>query len=171
MRQAVIRRHSGMGSKFNNAYHEDGKGRIWGYLGEEVVIAALGDEITRIDSRDYDIKFKGKSVDVKTKTRKEPPKDFFDAMVLDSARHQKTDVYIFVNIIAPQNLKDNTVDEVLNFKYETGYVLGLITKDNFYKKATFNATGTYSNNFLWREDAWTLPYKELKPFRPGKVYN
>jgi len=177
MREAVIQRHLRVGDTFNGAYHEGGKGRIWGYLGEAIVMEALGDKAIIVDNKDCDIIFVNRpenkdieltaKVDVKTKTRKDEPKEFFDAMILDSSRHQQADVYIFTNIIAPQNLKDKSIEEILNYEYTTGYRVGLITKDDYYKKATFNKKGERSNNFLWKEDAWTLRYGDLKPFRPG----
>lgn len=170
MAQRTLDRYEQSGGEFNNSYHHD-KGKIWGYLGEEIVLACLGKDAKLVDDRNFDIEFKGRKIDVKTKTRKDSPRDDFDAMILASAKHQKVDWYFFVSVIAPQNLKDEGRDKILQIlkTLKKGFVIGCIEKNNFFKQAVLNKAGERSNNFLWREDAYTLPYSQLLKYEPKKT--
>lgn len=158
------------GGEFNNSYHRD-KGKSWGYLGEEVVLACLGDNAELVDNKDFDILFKGRKIDVKTKTRKDAPRPDFDAMILADSMHQRVDWYFFVSMIAPQNLKDESKENILKIMktLERAYVVGCIEKEAFFTMATLNKSGERSNNFLWRADAYTLPYSKLLKYEPQKT--
>lgn len=164
---SALDRFKKSGGEFKNSYHKD-KGKVWGYLGEEVVLACLGKDAKLVDERDFDILFKNFRIDVKTKTRKDAPRPDFDGMILASSAHQKVDYYFFVSILAPRGLKDNNLEEILKTKFEKAYVVGWISKEGFFKKSKLNRVGEVANNgVVWKEDAYTIPYSELQPYWPS----
>ena len=167
MIQRTLDRCERSGGEFNGSYHHD-KGKSWGYLGEEIVLACLGLEATLVDSRNFDIEFKGRKIDVKTKTRSMPPLPHWDAMILASSMHQEVDWYFFVQLIAPKNLKDKSKKEILNIlsTLKTGYVIGCIQKKKYLEAAMLNKTGSSCPNFGWEADAYTVLYSQLTKYEP-----
>lgn len=168
MRQDAIMRHLHYGDAFTNHEIEGGKGRIWGSLGEIVVGSILGPlGATEALTYNYDLIWKDKTWDIKSKTRRDVPLSYWDASISASAMHQKTDYYLFVSIIAKQNLIAEDEETVLNFPYEEAYILGYISKDDFLLKATLQKAGKTDNlnGLVYRMDTFTIPYSELIPFR------
>jgi hypothetical protein len=123
-----------------------GEGKMVAYIGEEVVKQVLGGEIK--DTYDYDIIYKETKVDVKTKERTVPPRDYYECSVADFNTKQDCDEYAFVSVL--HNLKE-------------AWYLGKISKKKFYETATFHKKGEVDpdNNFTFRADCYNIPINKL----------
>lgn len=165
MREDAKIRHLHYGDAFTNHEIEGGKGRIWGSLGE-IVAGSVMKGCTEALTFNYDLIWKDQTWDIKTKTRRDVPLSYWDASIAASAMHQKTDYYVFISIIAKQNLLNEPEEVVLNFPYEEAYILGYISKNDFLLKSTLQKAGKTDtlNGLVYRMDTLTLPYSELTPF-------
>ena len=123
-----------------------GQGNIHGFLGEIIVSKFLGVEIS--NTYDYDMVFNNTKIDVKTKRVTTPPKDYYECSVADLNTKQKCDVYVFTRI-----LKDMT----------TGWILGYLNKEDYFKKSTFLKKGEIdpSNNWKVSTDCYNLSINKL----------
>lgn len=161
--EIALERDMKAGATFKRASIEGGKGRFYGYLGEEIVKQEIP-QFIHCDVKDYDLKFDKYTFDVKTKTRKEAPKPWFDATVDESAHHQRPDYYIFVQILAPQNLIKMSKDEIRNYKYTTAWILGYLHRAEFYGQARHFRAGDIdpSNGIKYRDSIYLVKCTELK---------
>ena len=161
-------RHTSDGRAFSGASIEGGKGRIYGYLGEEIPIAQLNGAI-RKNTKDYDFVYKGYTFEVKTKVRKDV-KMWYDASVDQSSSHQRPDFYIFVAVIGPRNFHRKSEDFIIDYNYEDSYIMGFIGRDKFFKKArSFNAGDIDpSNGIKYRDGINLVKYQDLIDFNQIK---
>lgn len=159
-------RESDAGDPYKGASIENGKGRFYGFLGEEIV-HELMPQLIQENTKDYDFRFKDFTFDVKTKTRKNKPEPYYDATVDKSASHQNTNFYIFVSILAPQNLIQKTHSEIVHFPYTTAWIMGFITRKDFYKNARFFKAGDIdpSNKIKYRDSIHLVRYDQLFEIR------
>jgi hypothetical protein len=150
------------GPAYKNASIQNGKGRFYGFLGEEIVHQSLPGSILA-PTKDYDLIYRNFTFDVKTKTRKDPPKPWYDATVDQSATHQNPYFYIFVQILAPQSLIKLSTNEIRNFPYQTGWIIGLIPRTMFYEKARFFQAGDVdpSNGIKYRDSIHLVRCNQL----------
>jgi len=69
-----------------------GKGNFAGYLGEEIVASYIKADIISSDKGEekynHDLVLDGRTIEVKTKRRTVPPKDFYDASVAHTSLHR-----------------------------------------------------------------------------------
>lgn len=135
--------------KLNNSITKGG-GNLAGFLGEELVLAS-SERFTEANTYDYDIVLDSRySIEVKTKrqTSKLPPKSTYEASITNFNPYQLTDYYIFTRV---------TND------YSIGWVLGIISKNEFFNKASFHRKGELdtTNNFEFKCDCYNLPYSDL----------
>ena len=168
MRGDLILREQTFGPAFKGHEIEGGKGRIWGTLGELVVGSILGPlGATETLTSNYDLVWRGRTYDIKTKTRKDIPKGEWDASISAASMHQKTDYYILVSIIAQASLINLDPAIVLNYPYTDAYILGYVSKDDFLLNAELQKAGQVDpkNGIVYRSDVFNLPYAELTPFR------
>jgi len=135
----------------NNSIRQ-GKGAIVAYLGEAVVKKVLGGKIK--DTYNYDVVYGDNvKVDVKTKERKYPPESNWNCTVANFNTTQECDEYAFVSV-----LNDHS----------TAWYLGKISKENFYKKATFYKEGDLDPDsspnypFHFKADCYNIPILELE---------
>jgi hypothetical protein len=161
--QRALLRDEQAGKPFRRASIEGGKGRFYGYLGEEVVKQEIP-QFIHCDVKDYDLKFDKYTFDVKTKTRKDAPKPWFDATVDESAHHQRPDYYIFVQILAPQGLIKLPIEEIKSYKYTTAWILGYLHRSEFYSLARYFRAGETdkSNNITYRDSIYLVKCNQLK---------
>jgi len=161
--QRALERDQEAGKPFRRASIEGGKGRFYGYLGEEIVKQEIP-QFIHCDVKDYDLKFDKYTFDVKTKTRKDSPKPWFDATVDESAHHQRPDYYIFVQILAPQGLIKLPIEEIKNYKYTTAWILGYLHRAEFYDLARFFRAGQTdpSNHVTYRDSIYLVKCNQLK---------
>lgn len=122
-----------------------GAGNAVGFLAEIMLEEYLDCE--RQPCKDYDILWNGMKVDVKTKETTVPPKDYYDCSVAKTSTHQQCDAYLFTRYIKQGNL----------------YVLGWITKEDYFDKARFLRKGDRDgdNSFVVKADCYNLSIKEL----------
>jgi len=132
-----------------------GKGNLAGFLGEEVVLAAWGGSISH-NTYQHDIEFEGTTFEVKTKDRTVPPSIRYEASVANYNPNQRADFYVFVSLL--RRKPDNA--------YVKGYVLGIISKDDYFRQATFLRVGDIdpSNGWVVSADCYNLPYSALTRF-------
>jgi len=119
---------------------------VVGAIGEVVVADAL--DASEANTYDYDLLKNGNRIDVKTKRCRSKPFPHYECTVTAHGSKQDCDTYIFVRI-----LNDNT----------TAWILGGISKEEFYEKATRYKRGDVdpSNDFTFKADSYNLPISEL----------
>ena len=98
------------------------------------------------DVYDYDINYKGAKIEVKTKLINKPPKPFYDCTIFGYSKKQKCDQYWFVDII-----KDMT----------HAYIMGCISKDEFFRNAEFCKAGTSRGNLVYKWDNYVIKAFDL----------
>jgi hypothetical protein len=142
--------------KINNSILK-GKGNFAGYLGEEIVANYIQAEI--ISNNEGEEKYnhdliKGKKkIEVKSKRRTVPPRDYYDASVAETSAHQKPDIYIFTSIQFEGN------------KPVRAWVCGQKDAKEYFEQARFYAKGDIDPSNGWKvsTDCHNLPYKDLDP--------
>lgn len=124
-----------------------GAGNIHGFLGEIITAQELKAEEN--NTYDYDIKLNGLTIDVKTKRVNTPPKNFYECSIAALNTKQKCDFYVFTRILKTM---------------ESGWILGYLSKEDYFKKATFLKKGMIdpSNGWTVSTDCYNLPISELK---------
>lgn len=163
--ERAIQRDIDAGPAFKGASIEGGKGRFYGFLGEEIALASIPGAVLE-NTKNYDLKIGSTTFDVKTKTRKDYPKDWYDASVDKSSSHQTPDFYIFMQILAPQNLIRHSAEEIRNFPYQKAWILGFISRKSFYlAPPTFFSAGSTdpSNGIKYRDSIYLLKCNKLLP--------
>jgi len=150
------------GKAFNSKSFMDGKGTLVGNLGDEI-IASYRSDFTRQSTFDYDFIYlnKGKIVTIDNKTKYQSSQniphnigEWMASVCVDSV-HQVTDYYTFCRVCKIQRGDD--------YIYPFGYVLGIISKQEFFKKATFYKKGDKEgyNNYVVKQACYSLPYSML----------
>lgn len=137
-----------MGELNNSITH--GEGNAYGFLGEKMAASYFGAAINH--SYDWDLTFQNLTIDVKTKhCTSEPQPDYFCSVAAFNTR-QKCDYYVFVRV-----LKD----------FSAGWILGGISKKDFFEQATFFKSGDLdpSSNLGWKfkADCYNLRINQLVP--------
>lgn len=156
MLSRALARDIAAGPAYRGASIKEGKGRYYGFLGEEIVAQTVPTSILE-NTKNYDLRIGNATFDVKTKTRKDAPKPFWDATVDDSANHQRPDHYVFVQILAPQFLIKKSVDEIRNYEYSEAWILGYMPRSEFYEKRRhFNAGDQDPSNGITYRDGISL---------------
>ena len=128
----------------------NGKGNIYGEIGEILIYDYFKHRDTIFKSTyDYDLIIDGYKIDVKTKHTTVPPQSNYNCSISAYNTHQDCDYYFFCRV-----MKDLSI----------GYLLGYISKQDFYQKATFNKKGEMDGNFAFKDDCYNLAIKQLHPF-------
>ena len=128
-----------------------GEGNKRGAIGE--VIAREFLDAKQENTYDYDIVYKGKKIDVKTKkyTYNLTPNRGWNLNIPDFNTTQKCDYYLFIG---------------MSTKYDVAYFYGFIPKEDFYKIAIFGKKGTQdpSTNvpFVFTSDCYNIQISRLK---------
>ncbi len=120
---------------------------VVGAIGEIVVEDYAGGE--PVNSKDFDLLIKNRRVDVKTKRCNTTPSPNYDCSVAAHGSKQDCDSYVFVRILTD---------------HSKAWILGEVTKENFYAKATRYNRGDVdpSNGFTFRADCYNLAIQELE---------
>lgn len=132
--------------QLNNSI-ERGDGNLVGFLGELVAQKVIGGRVK--NTYEYDLVLKdGTKVDVKTKKTSVAPKDYYDCSIANYNTKQDCDEYCFVRV-------KNTLDKA--------WVLGRISKEEYFKKARFLKKGEQDgdNGYMVKADCWNLTISEL----------
>jgi hypothetical protein len=124
-----------------------GEGNIHGFLGELITAQELKAEES--NTYDFDIKLNNLKIEVKTKRVTTPPKSFYECSIAALNIKQKCDFYVFTRIL--KNM-------------ESGWILGYLSKEDYFEKATFLEKGTVDPSNGWKvlTDCYNLPIAELK---------
>lgn len=128
-----------------------GGGSPAGALGEIVVRDYLN--YKQANTAHYDLYTdQGIRIDVKTKRCTSPPKPFYECSIAAHGTGQECDEYIFVRVL--NNLT-------------RAWILGRITKDEYYSKAVRYKRGDRDerNNFTFKSDCYNLEISELWPIQ------
>ncbi len=129
-----------------------GESNIFGALGEILIFDYYSDaDIVLESTYDYDMIINGYCVDVKTKKTTVKPQEDYLCSISAFNTKQKCDYYFFVRITTDLN---------------SGYLLGYISKDDFYKKAIWKNKGDVDvNGFVFKDDCYNLEIKYLHEFQ------
>tara|TARA_R110000796_G_scaffold161858_2_gene278637 strand:- start:200 stop:736 length:537 start_codon:yes stop_codon:yes gene_type:complete len=127
-----------------------GEGNAVGALGEIIVLDYFGKLAKYVGDYDYDLIIRDKKVDVKTKKQKMRPAKHHSCNIFAYNTQQKCDWYCFV-----------FVHQSLNY----GWIMGWLTKDEFYKKATFRKGGeadpTLETSWVFKGNCYTIKVTDL----------
>jgi len=130
-----------------------GGGNLAGALGELAYIEWLTKQGYRVEDTstyDYDIIVNGFKVDVKTKRINNKPADNYRVAVASANTTQKCDYYVFTRV---KESKD------------VAYILGYMSKNEFYERSTFFKEGEIDvNGFAFRSDNYSIQIKDLNKF-------
>jgi len=130
------------------------QGSITGSLSN--VVGAIGEIIVQdytggveANSKDFDLLVQNRRVDVKTKRCNTTPSPNYDCSVAAHGSKQDCDSYVFVRILTD---------------HSKAWILGEVSKDDFYKKATRYQRGDIdpANGFKFRADCYNLAIQELE---------
>jgi hypothetical protein len=129
----------------------NGEGNIAGVLGELCFLEHYKDA-NQNNTYDYDILLDNKKIEIKTKVRTVTPKPHYECSVAKFNTKQIADYYYFVSILYQNN------------KYITGYLLGGLPKQEYFKQAKELKKGSVdpANNFVVKADCWNLPISNLR---------
>ena len=124
-----------------------GAGNVHGFLGEFIVSNYLNATIE--NTYDYDIKLGSVNIEVKTKRTTVAPRTHYECSIAEYNTKQNCDVYVFTRI-----LKDMT----------RGWILGYISKKEYFDEATFLKKGQVdpSNGWTVNTNCYNLPISKLK---------
>tara|TARA_Y100000296_G_C4985864_1_gene162951 strand:- start:35 stop:526 length:492 start_codon:yes stop_codon:yes gene_type:complete len=124
-----------------------GKGNIIGFLGEIIVANYLN--IILKNTYDYDLVYKNKKIDVKSKRVTTPPKAYYECSIAALNTKQKCDLYVFTRI------KNDL---------SAGWILGYLEKDKYLKDSKFLKKGEIDLDNNWKviTDCYNLPINKLK---------
>lgn len=127
-----------------------GRGNLAGKLGEIAVARFLGVKRGR-DTRDYDLLYEGKRIEVKTKNCTSPPKPSYRVSVAATNIRQQCDFYVFTRLLS--DLK-------------TCYLLGFMPKEVFYKEAEYYEKGQVDpdgdGKWVFKESCYNMPIEALR---------
>lgn len=130
---------------------EAGDGNVAGRFGELVFTELFGGEIC--DAYDYDIRYNGLTIDVKTKRRTVPPQPEYEASIADWNPDQSCDLYYFASVLGKKAAHP----------FESIWLCGYCPPDEYKAQSTFHEAGEYEpdNDFVFSADCYNLPYAAL----------
>lgn len=128
-----------------------GQGNFTGFLGEEVVKTFLSAKSS--NTKNYDLLYKKKKYDVKTKLTSKEPLPSYDCSIAHYNTVQDCDAYIFVRI--QKDKEDNLV---------CGWILGWMEKDEYFQNAEYWPKGKIdpSNGYRVKANCYNVKIKDLK---------
>ena len=123
-----------------------GKGNMSGFIGEQIALQVL--DVTWENTYDYDMKVGDTRIDVKTKQTSVKPLPHYECSIAAFNTKQDCDGYAFVRV-----LND----------FSVGWFLGVLTKQDYFDKATFLKKGDVdpSNNYTVKADCYNVRIDEL----------
>ena len=129
----------------------NGKGNLLGSVGEVIVsdyYKAKGVKVDDSSTFNYDLILNGLTVDVKTRSINQHPKEHYEVRLPHNNTHQRAQYYLFV-MIDPQ--------------FKKGWLIGYIKKDDYFKIARFYKKGTArTDGWKYRSDTYVITIAELE---------
>ena len=137
-----------------------GSGNRAGILGEIALANFL--KVERQDKRGYDLIYKGKKIEVKTKRRTADPKGYYEASVSETSSHQTPDFYAFLSLTFGK--KEYNGKEDVYSDLQSIWLCGFIAYEDFIKEAKLIRTGTIDedNGFATITDMRNIRYEKLE---------
>ena len=125
-----------------------GTSNVVGAIGEIIVADSI--EAEQMNTYDYDLVKDGMRIDVKTKRCNSKPKPFYDCSVALHGTKQDCDAYVFVRIL---------------INLSKAWILGSISKKDFYDRATLHRKGDVDrdNGYTFKADCYNLRIDRLDP--------
>jgi len=126
---------------------ENGDGNYAGFFAEALFADQIGGE--RDNTYEYDIIYNDNKIDIKTKRRSVTPEPYYECSVADYNTEQDCDYYYFVSV---------------RYDYSEASLLGYLTPEEYYDKATFHEAGDIDedNGFEFKADCWNVPISGLE---------
>ena len=123
-----------------------GSSNVVGAIGEIVVADSI--KAKEINTYDYDLIKNGLRIDVKTKRCNTKPMPNYDCSVALHGTNQDCDTYVFVRILCDLS---------------KAWILGSISKNDFYNKATLYRKGDVDtdNGYTFKADCYNLRIDKL----------
>jgi len=124
-----------------------GEGNLAGVIGEYLVHKHL--EGSKWENQyGYDLKYKNKTIDVKTKRSKYKPLEFYDVAIAETSLHQECDEYIFVTILNDMS---------------KAWIVGGMEKEKYFNSARKMIKGQVdpSNNFKVKSNCYNMKIEKL----------
>lgn len=142
-----------------------GEGNLAGFLGEEIVLEAFQCASSQ-NTYQHDVTFDGTSFEVKTKDRTVPPKILYEASVANYNATQQADFYVFTSLYRDEKVDLESPDYLPGDEYITGYVIGVISKEDYKRQAIFLREGDIDPSNGWKvsADCYNLLYSRLYRF-------
>ena len=147
--------------KYNDKSFMNGLGNIPGFLGEYILADIRPDLKHVFTSYDYDfLQADGNTtVDSKCKTHKVPKAPLWnhEASICVDSLHQQVDNYVFSRVYYDK----------LNGCYPYGWIIGGISKKEFFEKARPLKKGQRDgdNGYVVRQDCYNFHYLNLHPIK------
>ena len=143
--QLAEKMSSNMGT-LNNSITK-GHGNIIGFLGEIIVAEYL--HIILSNTYDYDLIYKNKKIDVKSKKVTTPPKSYYECSIAALNTKQKCNLYVFTRI------KNDL---------SAGWIVGYLDKKEYLDSSKFLKKGEIDSDNNWKvlTDCYNLPINKLK---------
>ena len=128
-----------------------GRGNLAGRLGEIALADHLSVDVQ--DHREYDLVYKGRSIEVKTKRRTVAPRAYYEVSVAKTSKHQHPDLYAFISMEFDR--KENGSYFGLKNIWLCGY------SDDYFKKAKYMKKGDRDGSFTTLVDMYNLRIDQL----------
>ena len=132
-----------------------GKGNMYGFLGENMFqgYASPFYKVETHNTYDYDFILNDSiKIDVKTKSTSVIPKGQYDCSVAAYNTKQKCDAYVFCRVM---------------HSFDTGFILGGLTKEAFFDKAEFWKKGVIdpSNGYRVKANCYNIKIDQLQSIK------
>jgi hypothetical protein len=134
MVERALAKGCSMGELKNSITKGEGNGS--GFLGEEMLKKYYA--ISSKNTFDYDMMFKDKKLEVKTKRTSVPPEPHYECSVAAYNTRQKCDFYVFARV---------------SYDLTQGWIIGYLSKKEFYEIARYSEEGTYEEENDYVEQA------------------
>lgn len=123
----------------------EGKGNFNGFLGEQIISNYYG--LPFADTRDFDLTWKGRRIEIKTKGVAFVPTEDYEVSI-QTYYKQSTDYYVFVRV---------------HYDRKRAWILGYIKPEEYFKKAILMKKGYTdpTNGFQFKADTWNLRIHQL----------
>ena len=132
-----------------------GDGNYAGRLGELALARHLGVDVE--DSKDYDIIYEGKKIEVKTKRRAVEPKPDYTVNIAATSLHQKPDIYAFLSMEYLDRDSGGNYTDLLHI-----WLCGYKNSEQFFEEASFWPKGTPDPPaFKTHRDMYVMKIKDL----------
>lgn len=131
----------------NSGTHRTNKDRqrMTGYLAESCIRSAFPMlEYSKDDSVDFTLE--DITLDSKAQGCNYKPQNHFTATLYEEQKQRKVDYYIFSRV------KND---------FSIAWICGIISKQSFFDIATLAVAGTKTNNFIYDQSRYEIPYNKL----------